>query len=374
MAEIPQFHGKYIAPGRLVGSATKSAKAEVRALLARVTEELQALPQDAMRELIHVLRAAEAELERDLVHWLRGVDDGAYRFTAHQYRVALRQIRESLRVISTIEPAMYSVLEAGALRAAGLSNRWLSTEMARMAAAFGDDLPALDLPTIKHLIERNNWLLTRFAKQSKSYTEEVQRSIRRQLSIGVARNETTHQLTERIMRLVRGPKGAVGLAGNVENVAKEMARGLFSGPYAAARRIVRTELMNAYNAHHQRTIEDAAKENPGMMKRWDASADRHCELCAALDGEKVPPDSAFSSGHMYPPRHPNCRCLVTPWMAHWPEVTPLPPLDSPDARRYAHPGGAVVTRGGTAKETNRALKERTSTTSRRRRERAAQEG
>ena len=108
------------------------------------------------------------------------------------------------------------------------------------------------------------------------------------------------------------------IGGLTSSVAADMAKGFLRGPAYEAERLIRTELANAYGAHHQRGIEDFAEgEEEKVLKRWDASRDRHCALCHALDGETVEVDETFSSGHMYEPRHPNCRCVVIPWMEHW---------------------------------------------------------
>jgi SPP1 gp7 family putative phage head morphogenesis protein len=349
--------GKYIAPGRLVGAASKSAHAQVRALLARIAEEIKELPLDTLRKIAPVLRAAQAELELDLARFLRGVDGGE-RFTAHLYRTMLRQTRHSLEVIRSIQPTLVEALVEGSAGAAALSNRVLSQEIARLSAIFGGDtsgpgaepiLPRLDIPTVSKLVDRNSWLLTRYQRAAKSWTIAQQHAIRAQMSIGVAKGESVFELSVRIARL-----GRTGVAA-VELDAGGMAAGLFRQGYWQAERLVRTELMNAYNVYHA----DVIKEN-GLKKRWDASSDRHCVLCHEVDGEVVEPDEAFSSGDHNPPLHPNCRCIVTPWDDEWPEVKPLPPLDTPDAKRRASgpPGGAVVTRGGTAAETNRALEGR----------------
>lgn len=48
------------------------------------------------------------------------------------------------------------------------------------------------------------------------------------------------------------------------------------------------------------------------FKRWDATLDaKTCRICRAHDGEEVPVDSEFSSGHIPGFVHPNCRCLIT---------------------------------------------------------------
>ena len=121
-------------------------------------------------------------------------------------------------------------------------------------------------------------------------------------------------------------------------------------PGVSARPRVAGEVVRRHRRvlHVDHVLEDWAEEQPDAMKRWDASSDRHCELCRELDGQTVGVDEPFSTGHMHGPRHPNCRCIVTPWMKGWKKVKPL--------RRG--PSKPVVTRGGTAKETNRVIERR----------------
>lgn len=339
----PLFHGKYIAPGRLVGAASNDASVAVRRLLARVAEEVAELPTITIREMFPVLAAAEAELERELAVWLKTVPDGALRFTSHQRRVMLRQIRQAMATIASIEPTLAQSLVDGVVRAAGLSNRVLSMEMARLSAAFEGTMPALDLPTISRLMEANNWLINHQINRAKRYTRNAQAAIRAQIAIGVAKGESVDALVSRLMRLQKGVGGSVTLVQGSDKIAGGVARGLFGKVFTDAERLIRTELMNAYNAHHVQSISDA-----GLLKRLDASSDRHCRLCAAVDGEVREPGEAFSSGHQHAPIHPYCRCVVTPWSPEWPEVKPL----------ESGPGAPVVTRGGTAAETNRVRDKR----------------
>ncbi len=344
--------GTYIAPGRLVGPTTEYARREVRRLLASVAAEVADLPAPTLRELMPVLKTAQRELERDLMLWLQRIDDGGQRFTSFHYRAFLRQTRQAMKTIGEIAPRMATALERGSVRAAGLSNRVLSKEMARLSRAFGDPanlvsaLPEIDIPTVGRLLERNNWLIRKYPAKSRRYTEKAQQTIRRQMAVGVTRGETIDQLALRVMKLRPRPGGFFGLQAGSDAVARDMSAGLFKGRYWDAERLVRTELMNVYNAHHQVALSDWTEEEPDAMKRWDASSDRHCMLCRDMDGRTVAVGESFPFGN--PPRHPNCRCLVTPWMRDWPEVKPL----------RGGPGKPVVTRGGTAKETNRVLERR----------------
>jgi SPP1 gp7 family putative phage head morphogenesis protein len=362
MAEEKKFYGKYIAPGRRVGVATPSAKAKVRAMLASVNEEVAVLPRATLRRLRPVLDAARMELERDLAKWLSTVEDGALRFTAHKKRAMLRQIREAMRVIDTIRPTMTDALTDGSKAAAGMANSTLSRELARMSAVFDGQLPTLDIPTVAHLVEKNNWLVERYERVSGAYTENFKRKIRRELSIGVAKGESVSEMSMRLAKASGRPEGKrlanqikrmnEAMAGNgmkgvdFAELSKEMSHGLSRSAYTDQQRIVRTELMHAYNQHELQAAIELYEEDEDVRFRWDAMADRRCVLCNELDAEVVIPGEPFSSGHLKPPRHPNCRCRASVWMDHWAEVEPLD----------GGPGKPIVTRGGTAKETNVVLR------------------
>lgn len=314
-------------------------------MIARVSEEVARLPADALRQLYPVLHAARQELEHDLAQWLRTVDTGAQRFTAHHLRAMLRQVREAMRVIKTLQPAIATTLTDTALAAAGLSNVHIRFELIRLTAMFGDQLPILDLPVAVHLLDEQRWLLGRYQRAASRYTARSAAAIRAQLARGVAKGESIDQMARRLLRLRVNAAGTYRLAElGADGLAQGMAEGLFQGRLWDAERLVRTEAMNAYNAFNQQSI-----ARNGLLKRWDASPDRHCTLCHELDGELRQPDEPFSSGHFHPPYHPNCRCIVIPWSPDWPEVQPL----------KSGPAAPVVTRSGTARETNRIIRERT---------------
>jgi len=365
VAEPETFYGKYVAPGRRAGVARPSDVQKVRATLAAVNEQVAALPNAALRRMRPVIDAARMQLERDLARWLHTVEDGSLRFTAYHKRSLLLQLRESMRLIDTMTDTMSDTLATGSQAAAGMATSVLRQEVARFAAVFDGSIPSIDIPTVAHLTDQNSWLLERYRRKSGAYTAEFKKRINRQLSIGVAQRETTHELAMRLVREAGTSEGAAlasqikrmeglfaggqgGISVQVDTLAKQMANGLGRSAYTNAERLVRTELMHAYNQHTLTAAMDAHREDPEIMLRWDASSDRMCTLCHALDGEVVVPGQPFSSGHLKPPRHPNCRCRASEWMSHWAEVKPL----------GGGPGAAVVTRGGTAKETNAVLRNR----------------
>jgi len=320
-----------------------------------VSPRVDELPRVALRRLMPSLRRAQKELEAGLAQWLKTAPDASERFTALQYRSALRQIRAAMRAIGALEPALRTVLERGSMEAAALSSSSLTREIARLANVFGGELPRMDLPTAARLLERNGWLIRRYKESARRYSEEAQTRIRSHLSVGVLKNESIGQMAERIKGLVPVAEQRAGAS-----MAQSMADGLSRNQYFAAERLVRTEMMEAYNAHHEDGLRDWASDTPGAMKRWNAARDRHCVLCASLNGQIRKVDEEFDGGYMHPPRHPYCRCVVIPWMEGWPELKPLAPLDSGGALRRATPDRAIVTKGGTAAETNRVLRRKTS--------------
>jgi SPP1 gp7 family putative phage head morphogenesis protein len=79
--------------------------------------------------------------------------------------------------------------------------------------------------------------------------------------------------------------------------------------------IARTEIQIAQNEGRQEGWNQAAKEgyvDVESQKMWIIAQDeRTCDICSDLDGEIVPWNETFSSGHETPGRvHPNCRCTM----------------------------------------------------------------
>ena len=79
--------------------------------------------------------------------------------------------------------------------------------------------------------------------------------------------------------------------------------------------IARTEIQIAQNEGRQEGWNQAAEQgyvDVESQKMWIIAQDeRTCDICSELDGEIVPWDGTFSSGHETPGRvHPNCRCTM----------------------------------------------------------------
>jgi SPP1 gp7 family putative phage head morphogenesis protein len=79
--------------------------------------------------------------------------------------------------------------------------------------------------------------------------------------------------------------------------------------------IARTEIQIAQNEGRQEGWNQAAEQgyvDVESQKMWVIAQDeRTCPICVELDGEIVPWNETFSSGHETPGRvHPNCRCTM----------------------------------------------------------------
>lgn len=80
-----------------------------------------------------------------------------------------------------------------------------------------------------------------------------------------------------------------------------------------AENISRTETIMAANAGQHAVWDEAVADGVIDPKRWRkewivTNDDRLCPICAAMRGEKVKLDEAFSAGVPHPPAHPSCRC------------------------------------------------------------------
>lgn len=294
----------------------------VRAVLDRVTNEVAALPEDSLRKLAPVLREAEREVASDLARWLRTVEDGEERFTAQRYRSLLLQLRHGRQEIEwaqRVRIGTFDALRHGGKDAGSMAMRHLTEEVARFSAAFGGPAP-IDLERAGVLAKGDRLLIPRFKSSAARYAGNILDDIKRQFSIGVVRQESFWEMTNRLQRLgrrrlVRVAKGEIGEAGEVGN---NIAAGLFTRYRYWGERVVRTEMINAYNQNADDGLVEMAKDDPRMLKRWDASLDyRCCIICRKLHGETVKPHENFSGGNPHPPAHCNCRCAEVAWMEHW---------------------------------------------------------
>jgi hypothetical protein len=114
---------------------------------------------------------------------------------------------------------------------------------------------------------------------------------------------------------------------------------IIQGERWRAERIVRTEVMHAYNAAHERGLVEASRTIPMLYSRWTENIDdmtgraydnRVAADSFALHGQLSRPGGMFTmppanlvspklwgTQFMFPPNRPNDRATVLPWRPEW---------------------------------------------------------
>lgn len=272
---------------------------------------------DALRAVFPALREARDELRRDLQEWIGTISNGANRFTAYEKTKALRAIEGALERVQHLAPALGKGLAAARHATGPLSIANLDTEITRLGSIFGQMLTMPQIDTAAVIAKGDRLLWKRHAKSATRYAGAVGDDIKNLFAVGLAKGETFDQLVTRLRRI----SGGRGL-GTTGDPAGDIASGLFTRHKHWADRIVRTEMMNAYNVQHDLAITAVNDMRPEgeeeYLRRWDSSPDgARCPLCAELHGKVAKIGKEFPGGIMNPPRHPHCRCVVLAWLKRW---------------------------------------------------------
>lgn len=287
---------------------------EVKSLLLSINDEVDKLPEATMRRLAPVLRQAEKELERDLASWIKNAADGDERFTAQHYRVALLQVQKASKAIEKAVPELRKGLRSGAARAAALAQQHMQREAAFFSVRFGQSLNPIPILEAGKVVD--GVLLDRFDASVVKWPRQFRTYVRKRLAVSLAKKETLGQMQRRLV----GRSAKYLTAKTPEQKARVVSRVLWSQAESDARRIVRTEVINAYNSVKLDMIDELATDDKQWGKRWDAALDgRTCPNCRALDHIVVKADQRFPGAVDAPPLHPNCRCAVVAWHLDWEE-------------------------------------------------------
>lgn len=320
-------------PGLLVAPAARRRRgggpgmALVEQMLDHQAAQIQGLAASEITALGPVLKAAQESLAKDLAKLFRDTP-GDHTFTRQQLSNALVMVNGAIKKITSgagvggksLEGGMREALAGAGGDASKLSARHLNDQLARFGEWFEGTIHPVQIQEAAVVAAGAHALIPRYRTSAARYSKDVQADIRAQIAVGFLRNETFDQMTKRLVHL-GGPRGLValrGIAGHPGARVEMIAEGMFKRYRHMAERVVRTEAVNAYNVVHQRGIEDAASEDPEILKRWDAAADwRVCPICRDLDGTIADVDGVFRGGYRHPPAHPNDRCTIVPWKAAW---------------------------------------------------------
>ena len=291
-----------------------------------IAHDVATLENSTIDALLPALLEARDELRRGLAEWL-AKKDGEDRFTAQELRRGLVSIEAALKTIAGMRPELEATIGASTDAAAGLAAGHLQEELARFGAKFGETFRPTQISTAAIIAKTKHEIIPKIRTSSKRYVGAVHEDMRRQLQIGLAKGETFTELTNRLRRL-GGPRGLVALRGVVGEPGaqvEDIAEGLFNRYRHWAERVVRTEVINAYNVEHVAGIElineDLEEGDEPLYLRWDSSPDRRrCEFCRELDGRITKPGKPFRPGILQPPAHPNCRCVAVAWHPSWGDI------------------------------------------------------
>lgn len=171
---------------------------------------------------------------------------------------------------------------------------------------------------LKWMAERGGILIQELAE---SQAKTINTLLRHQVFQGITSNYQLASMLRSFVGLLSREAQAVanyqaellaqGLA--QEKIEKLVEKYSMSLLKARAKRIARTELCSAYNFGQWESLRQMRESGlvDEIEKEWITAEDeRTCPVCAGLDGEKVGHEELFSSGHLHPPAHVQCRCSL----------------------------------------------------------------
>ena len=331
--------GSFAPPG--IDAPRKPRARELRQLsdmMSRLADEADQIPRRSIPAVLAVVDDALRETRAALRALVREMPHGELRYTAQHHRVVVIQLAEIRRILGEKLPAeMAAAILGGADEQMALALDHLRDEAARFAVVFGDTIAPVNLRRVEAVTSARSMVIPRIRSSSLRYGQTLlgwqekgmrlsqagwTEQIQAELAKGMLRRESFHQITNRLVK-IGGPLAEIGPESMNFRVIEQIPEGLFRRYRHRAEMVVRTELLNAANVVKLEGLKEWNEEDPGVMKRWDATADRRlCPVCGPLDGEVRDVDKPFTGGYQHPPGHPNCRCVTTPWRKEWGEESP----------------------------------------------------
>lgn len=262
-----------------------------------------------------VLEASARDLRRRLKDALGEGGPGDGSFTATQLRTALAQVEA---VLKTTVKGLRTAVEDGAAAAVDKATAQTAEFMRRADEQFrgvGVQPLALDEASMferaKSGVESSilNRLTARGTKTQQAgvlarYGAETTRAFEEQLQLGVATGKSWEDMSDALT---------------------ERSPFLQGKPGHWAVRIVRTEVMGAFNKAGLEAVKDADEQLDDMLKVLCASFDDRTGADSfAVHGQIRRPDEPFESWYglyQHPPNRPNDREVVVPHRMSW----PIPP-------------------------------------------------
>lgn len=295
-AAVPDGEQYYTSP-RAAATAEPSkalAAQEPKVLIMLPDGRIMAMPDSAVEVMARTMRAEpDAQPHREVPHEQRAADldsieakiERAVRtYLRAQYRKAADGIRDAGKA-DALDPSVVDQL--GLDLGPGIKRIMHRFYPPVLKQSFGDAEVALDVAL--------DWDVQ---------NTEVQRVLTMLADLVTRVTETTRN----DIRDLVGKQASEGWS--IDRLAKELIAAGVTSSQVRATMIARTETAAAYSLGSL-----LAYELSGVVDKveWVATVDNEtCDDCKALNGTTTKLGEAFSDGTQYPPRHPNCRCAVSP--------------------------------------------------------------
>lgn len=306
---------------------------DVRDLLKGTLGDVESIAKSpvVMRELLNDLRTAERILAARLRDQMTKYGSLDARFSGAQALALQQQLYQTVdyvqdrlrgRTMQQAETAITAGLDRTVTLMEGLERRFVGVATPlrlrqanelRGAQHQARGLWARDFPTS----------VDRYGTKMLGEVEEI---IRAGFVAGSSMDDVIAALTGH-----GGPTGKVSMsakvtpAGVLRVVESDIPEGLFVRHKYWAERIVRTEMLRAYNGARQVGLEHIHDNNfPGMKRKILAVLDKRTapdslSVHGQIRGIKDPFADGAGRVYMYPPARPNDRETVIPWRTEWEE-------------------------------------------------------
>lgn len=308
---------------------TKAAVRVVREVLEQHRQELANIDGQTMAELKPIFAKAERELADKLRRWVEQTPDGEWRWSAQHYRDALLQARA---IRSQLAEATGEAVTRSSSRVTLASIRHLVDEVARFSEVFTGTPQRIRLDYVKALARGESYIIPRIRSSLSRYSAlgdtgtSIYEDIRQRLAVDILEGSSIHETTQKLVESA-GPRGWVATRGipgeDLWAQLEYIPEGLFVRYRYWAERIVRTENAAAAGFVRREGLKQAAKQVPGLRRKWMADGSSCAVICRPLDGVISDIGGTFPTprGSVdHEPAHPNCTCTTTPWKDDWPDI------------------------------------------------------
>jgi len=243
------------------------------------------------REMLRVLRHAEEVLLKRLKAFSFGREELTW--THAETIAALIQIRD---VLQHLEPHFAAMLakNANLMKALG------AKDTVQLLAFFEQLKPGVLKPLSLEYAAATRLLAYQFESSVKNWTRSALNSIEKRLNTDVLQGKSIGEVRRAIEQ-----------------------EGLVTAESWRLERLVRTEIMNAYNEGHMQEMQEQRKQNfPDLKKKILATFDaRTAYDSRGVHGQVRELEEEFIDGkgrtYLRPPARPNDREVVIPWRDSW---------------------------------------------------------